>query len=123
MKTREQKIKDVARELANILEDRQRLVNEPYLEGFAEQLVDAAEHETPVWPTDESIDAANKKYSRDSGSQRDSLRAAMLADPIIKAAIAFAEAYELARPDHESRSETWIGRDLIDAVKEAGLVK
>jgi hypothetical protein len=68
--------------------------------------------EPPRWPTDESIQAYNSSSPR---SHRQQLRAALCADPIIKAAINLrdgAEGYNVGIQDEEA---------LIDAVNEAGL--
>lgn len=87
---------------------------------FAAALLEAADREPPTWPTDESVEAfcrvvsANGGYA--AGARRPGLRAALLADPIIKAAIAYRD---VNGPTRQCSSLS--GRLICDAVDEAGL--
>jgi hypothetical protein len=92
----------------------------------AKKVLEAADREPKPWPTDEScsavLEALRKEgYSNYQGSgSREVARAALLADPIFKAAIAVVALWR----DQHHDSERW-GYDepkaLYDAVNEAGL--
>jgi hypothetical protein len=127
MKTQEQRITDAAAALAETLNrsvDEQRTYT-----GLAAKVLEAADRETPAWPTDDSIDAYTdvRGFSREQNEAsrvlyRAGLRAAMLADPIIKAAIAYRDVTDNGRPTGS------FARDKVEArlavrrvVDEAGL--
>lgn len=106
MKSQEQRIEDATRALMA-----RRALSQTdarYIAGIA---LEAADREPPKWPTEESVRAMADvpEYVRED------LRAAFLADPIIKAAIRLRDAYQ--RP---ACFDDEIGA-VYDAVNEAGL--
>lgn len=92
----------------------------------AREILEAADRESPKWPTDESVHAfgvaENARFLRGPKGDpdyREPLRQALLADPIIRAAVELRDVRK-ARPDRAwERSEALQG--VVDAVNEAGL--
>lgn len=113
MKSQEQRIKDAAKELRRMFPS----VGLGGGLGPAQKILEAADRESPKWPTDESVRdfeaAMDPAYTHED--IRTALRAALLADPIIKAAVALRDAYRLPEC-----LDPQVG-DLVDAVNEAGL--
>lgn len=124
MKSQEQRIKDgieAARSAVGC-----HLLTTSSVERLVRDVLEAADREMPQpkWPTDESI----RRYRRDVGlgsvdpgdepfeASRHAVRAAFLADPIIKAAIGYVRAYGSERANLGRPAQA-----LIDAVNEAGL--
>jgi hypothetical protein len=118
MKPQEQRIEDAAGVIAtHDGYDMSRDAPGPCHLEIARQVLEAADREPPVWPTDESIAALNAASHDGKSSQREIIRAAFLADPIIKAAIAY-------RNERTADANTFRGPEgnaVIDAVNEAGL--
>lgn len=115
MKTQQQRIADAADVLRR--EQGYRPIDQ-----LAKRMLDAADREppTPTWPTDESVDAALKcPYPNGRSSVRNLLHAAMLADPIIQAAIDYRDACDYPRRDASNMRST--GLALRAEVKRAGL--
>ena len=116
MKSQEQRIKDAAEVVANIAMG--RLQGGP--DALAAAILKAADREPQKWPTDESVRAFDCgafgiPVDEDFEAIRHDLRASLLADPIIKAAIAYRDNAPAGSGD------TWRGKALLDAVNEAGL--
>lgn len=115
MKSREQRIKDAAVELERMFP----AIGSGY--SAAEKVLEAADRE-PTWPTDESLRLAGGFYANDVPDEehRQALREAMLADPIIKAAVACVR----GRVERDNRygADSERARDVLRrAVTEAGL--
>ena len=90
------------------------------IERFARRVVEAYLTEPPPWPTEESMDAYAVTDAQDSGvgaCDREALRAAMLADPIIQAAI---KLRDQERQGPGARL-AYARVAVVDAVIEAGL--
>lgn len=91
-KTREEKIEAMAKVIADSLTGggQQRL---ECGRAIAAEALDAAERETPKWPTDESIEAwddiINDYRVVNHEKKREALEAAMQIDPVFVAAVEF----------------------------------
>lgn len=126
-KSQEQRIEDAAKVLAQALGCHWNRLAPSMRTSFlnrAHQVLEAADAEPPkpVWPTDESLEAYGEairpRYpvtAEKHREHREWLRVAMLADPIIQAAIAYRNRVEEI-PGRNKQS-----RRLTDAVNEAGL--
>lgn len=124
MKSQDQRIEDAAAVLRMHYARPDKLPCICSARSVARAALEAADREPPKWPTDESewpTDESVRAYARVVGNvlpqdeEREALRAAFLADPILKAAVALAGGYD---------SLTNVGqrlRALIEAVREAGL--
>lgn len=117
MKTQEQRIKDAAAVLVGLN------VSGPSAERWARDVLEAADHEPPKWPTDESVHCVHRPEDEEWEESRQYLREALLADPIIKAAVAlrrFSERREYARM---IATDEWYRATapLFEAIDEAGL--
>lgn len=85
------------------------------VENFARRAVEAyLADPKPKWPTDESLTALEHSANWNE-HDRDDLRAAFLADPVIKAAVAYARCFG-------DGNRALYGCELRDAVKDAGLL-
>jgi hypothetical protein len=97
-------------------------VSEHHWRAAITDALEAADREPPKWPTDESVFAINK--CRRSGAHiedvRNATREAMLADPIVKAAIALRDEIVLA-VGPVGLETARVVQAVIDAVNEAGL--
>lgn len=121
MKSQEQRIKDAAVAIARAHNHSERVTD--YDRAMAQTALEAADRE-PQWPTDDSVNEYHAAYVDEFGQppcgtfemERELLRAPLLADPIIKAAIDYRDAM---RPDMIGASEA--PEELIRAVDEAGL--
>lgn len=115
VKSQAQRIRDAAEELR-----RRGHLSVP--EEVARAVLEAADRESPKWPTDASVEKFGVTALAGSDvfeDTRDDLRAAMLADPIIKAAVRQAEAVR-ARTPADGQLPTWaVG--VFHAVERAGL--
>lgn len=121
MKSQEDRIRDAAEELDKFLPlDGASKMSR--LEAAAAML-EAADREKPKWPTDESVERFYRALGWDHQSEyghierwRDGLRAAFLADPIIKTAISLR--------DRSTPGGAPVGgsvKQVLDAVNDAGL--
>lgn len=123
-KTREEKIESMAAELkaGGITFNHMRGSSFANIYEVAERLLDAAERETPQWPTDESFNAAREVLNSFDEpvtplTLQSTLSAAMSVDPIVVAARdAISELRSCGRIESETMAT------LEDAVSEAGLL-
>ena len=112
MKSQEQRIKDAAA----VLRDQ---INPCNHEMLARRVLEAADREQQ-WPTDESMRIAWGEDASLDDEWRTYLRAAFLADPIIKAAVRQAAAIRARNPVLDGPVPMW-AVPLFEAVNEAGL--
>lgn len=90
---------------------------------IAIQALEAADREPPTWPHNESVNAYHDAYLTEFDrppcgvfeQERRVLRDALLADPIIKAALAYVNV------DPDEGHLYRYGQAIVDAVREAGL--
>lgn len=102
-KTQEERVADAAQALRDHYHEPYAGVSDRWSE-IAKKVLEAADREKSVWPTDESLgyflkpDGSPLRASDKDTAEtvRGSLRAAMLADPIVKAAVAVVARGELA---------------------------
>jgi hypothetical protein len=113
-KTQEQRIEDAAAVLQRHIADQD--LTRQHVTDLAREMLDAAETPRVEWPTDESVSLVRRVAYADFEIARSVLRDAMLADPIIKEAVACRD-YER----HEGYIYGGAVRDVINAVNEAGL--
>lgn len=117
MKSQEQRIRDAANEyrrISHLFPHPESLASPAEI---ARRMLEAADREPPKWPTDHSLD---ELWSGEAWSEedRDVLRRAMLADPIIQAAIRLRD---IGRKEC-TLVDIVIARDaVVAAVIEAGL--
>ena len=117
MKSQEQRIKDAAEAMLPALTGgyRQRAEEATKLAMLA---LEAADREPPTWPTDECLEIIWRgAWCGGPKERRLRVREALLADPILKAAIAYRDGNDGRRGDLVGG----FGEALIDAVNEAGL--
>lgn len=110
--TSQQRVKNVSDEL------KRRLMHRPGVDydDLAWFVLEAADR-VPLWPTDESVRIAYGDYDvpDDMTERRGKLRAALVADPIIKAAVAYRE---YCWPQGPAGAHA---KAVTDAVDQAGL--
>jgi hypothetical protein len=115
MKSQEQRIEDAAAAISA----RITVYGEDAL-LLARNVLEAADREPPKWPTDESLAALNAATHDGKSSQREIVRAAFLADPIVKAAIELRRIIPAA-VGQVGPNDAQAVQAVIDAVNEAGL--
>ena len=121
MKSQERRIEDAAVALVGELRWRGHLDR---AREIARAMLEAADRESPKWPTDKSVKALTSAANTTDGwhsheGRRAALRAALLADPIVKAAVALVADWESVRmPLQLPDSPPGV---LVRAVREAGL--
>lgn len=119
MKSQKDRVADATAEYQRALRENP----ESTVAELVSAILDAADREPPRWPTDGSVSAFGAVLAKHKATtalsphqSREILRAAMLADPIIRAAVALAEDYT-PKPDCLRESIAAV----VDAVREAGL--
>lgn len=122
MKSHEQRIKDAAAEFRLIIGEFPTSASN---EEIATRLLEAADHEPPQWPTDESLRAYFDVHGwygegADMEYYRRKLRTALLVDPIIKAAIEMRHTV-LSAIGPVGPDDARAVQAVIDAVNEARL--
>lgn len=116
MKSQQQRIEDAAAVL-------RQQINPCNHEALARKVLEAADRESPKWPTDEVYNRAHNRLlgSPVDDDRRERLRRALLADPIIRAAIAYRDENRKRRETNLNLMDWPEGQALADAVNEAGL--
>ena len=122
MKSQENRIEDAAVALVSELRWRGDLDRG---REIARAMLEAADRESPKWPTDKSVKAFTSAANTTGGwhsheGRRAALRAALLADPIVKAAVALVAYWGDAQAALLRVADTPPGA-LVRAVREAGL--
>lgn len=124
MKSRDDKIRDMAKELRRLSTTGAWSATAEWATDMAERLLDAAEREEPKWPTKESFHAALEVFSNFDEpvtplALQSALAAAMHADPIIQAAIRWAPVATVSPND--PMPLIYAAKDLAQAIRDAGL--
>jgi hypothetical protein len=127
VKTQEQRIKDATAAFLDYTRDWYRgnfdsnKVSEHHWQAVIGHALQAADREPPKWPTDESVKTIwHGGWIDGTEEQRLRTREALLADPIIKAAIALRDEIVLAVGPVGPETARVV-QAVIDAVNEAGL--
>lgn len=118
MKSLDQRIEDGA---AALRDSNVNLANAD-LKVLASIVIEAADRERPPWPTEESVTAFAKNGGWVGPNPMNALRAAMLVDPIHRAAVACVKGKPPARGSHGYGAFSDVAKQVLTkAVKEAGI--
>jgi hypothetical protein len=118
VKTQEQRLRDATEYMTSHLG---RPIDPVTAMAIAGGMLQAADREPPKWPTDESVKTIwHGGWIDGTEEQRLRTREALLADPIIKAAIALRDEIVLAVGPVGPETARVV-QAVIDAVNEAGL--